>query len=185
MEEDSNKNVISQRNKLINNIIQLYYYYNFINQKLNEKTYCEFDSHNYCLVNSEWMKILKNIYHYELIVDEFNSNNEIKNLFNKNKYNNNFDLKELNDIEEIIKKISPNTLTKFNFNNVNEIKNFIHEPDFIIVPNDVYTNLFVLNKFEIINKKVLELFINENIHFNDRIFTNCFSVDNYIKSIYF
>ena len=180
MEEDSNKNVISQRNKLINNIIQLYYYYNFINQKLNEKTYCEFDSHNYCLVNSEWMKILKNIYHYELIVDEFNSNNEIKNLFNKNKYNNNFDLKELNDIEEIIKKISPNTLTKFNFNNVNEIKNFIHEPDFITIQNNEYKNLLVLNKFEIINKKVLELFINENIHYNDSIFTNCFSVDNYI-----
>ena len=112
----SNEILLFQREELIN-IIQLVNYYNFINKKINEKIPFKLDSFDYCLVNSKWMEYLKNFYNFELINHEFNLNNEINHLIAKNNKAYKFHLIKLEDIKEIITKISKNVLEKINLNN--------------------------------------------------------------------
>ena len=162
------------RNKFINNydikkelinMIQLFIYYNYINSKLEEKnSSIELSSDNYCLVNSNWMNNVKSYYRYELIRNALNSNKEIRNIIDNNKDKYYLYLKELKTIYEIIKKIPNNTLDELNLKIQNkEFKSEINfYPDFIPIKNSQFANLFSFDNFEILNKEIIKLFLNEN-----------------------
>ena len=110
----------------------------FINSKLEENnSLITLNSNDYCLVNSKWMNNVKYFYKYELIRKALNSNKEIKSIIDNNKDKHYFNLKELNKIYEIIKKIPYNTLDELNLKIQNkEFKSEINfYPDFIPIKN--------------------------------------------------
>ena len=181
---NSNKSILSNRDYLTN-IIQLYFYYNFIHYQLNSKIPIKLDSIDYCLVNSNWMNKLKTFHNFELIIREFNINNEIRDILSKKKYTSVYHLRELEGINDIIKRISPNLLINFNLNKEKAfISNLNFPPDISFIPNNEIQELLVFNNFEIMNKGVLKLFknIHSNIDSSIKInyFSECFIVDHNI-----
>ena len=119
------------------------------------------------------MNNLKNYYNYELVKNILNSNEKIKNIFDKNKDNNkNFNLKELKEIYEIIKKIPNNILEEINSKiKDNDFKNKINfAPDFIQVKNNEIPDLSVIDNFEILNREIVKIIKKENNNIKEIVY---------------
>ena len=82
------------------------------------------------------MNNLKTFYNFELINNEFKLNIEIKDFIDKKNDIYNFHLRELKDINEIIRKISPITLKIFYLNNKQYKSDINFPPDIIFFPNN-------------------------------------------------
>ena len=90
-------------NELIN-LIKLYHYYEFINNKVSDNSYSELNEYDYYLVNSQWMNQIKTFYNYELIKQKLNSNYEVKSILNENNnYNSSFVPLKLKNIYKKLK----------------------------------------------------------------------------------
>ena len=161
------------------NMIQLFSYYNFINNKINQKADLKLENSDYFLVNSQWIDYIKNIYNYEEICKEINSKKELNNINDDN--NDKYNFKKLRYIYEIFKKFSPNSFAKINQIkdqkvSVDEIINL--HPDIIQIENSEKGSINLYNNFEIINKKIINLFRKENI--TEKNFSECFIKEDYI-----
>ena len=183
-----NENLLSKKfienydiKKELINMIQLLYYYEYINNELEKKNNSTklFD---YCLVNKEWMNNIKNFYDYDLLSKLLKSNKEIKNFLYNSKNQYYYNLKGLKTIYEFIKKMPPDILKEFYLKNKEKTTTYEinFAPNFIQVKNNKIPDLKALDNFEIINKKVVELLKDKNTKIDEIKYSECFIIDNYI-----
>ena len=171
-------------NELIN-IVHLVDYYNFFNNNINNNTHNnnnEISNNDYYIISSRFLTEIKKANKFFEIKEEINL---IKDkAFINNKYND-YKLRSKKEIYSIIKNFSSNFIQDFknNLKNIQEETEndiIIIEPDLICYNyDDSKENINLYNDFEIIHKKVLELFYNGNI-INQTYFSKCIIVDSYI-----
>ena len=167
------------------NMVHLVDYYNFFNNIINNNTHNnnnEIRNNDYYIISSRFLPEIKKNNKFFEIKEEINL---IKDkAFRNNKYND-YKLRSKKEIYSIIKNFSSNFIQDFK----NNLKNIQEETenDIIIIDPDIICynyddskeNINIYNDFEIIHKKVLELFYNRNI-VNQSYFSECIIVDAYI-----
>ena len=119
------------------NMIHLFNYYHYINNKINNiNLSIELSSNEYYLVSEEWIKEIRNIYNYERINKELISKAEVQKLLFEDKNNNDFKIKNKKSTYSFIKYLSFDFIKEINYNyeKVNNINEFIHSiPNVIII----------------------------------------------------
>ena len=177
-------------NEILINLIKLYIYYIVLNQKITKNTNEDnkLPSDEYYLVNENWLKDYKVTYNFDKINEELNNNQNAQKIINDYiiKNNNYKEPINLKNIFLIINELSPSINIEINHKNNNEKKN-INDNNFIpnIINLNYYDNLSQLklaslkafNNFEILNKKIIELFSYEKFESN---YSKCYIIDNYI-----
>ena len=170
-------------NELIN-MVHLVDYYNFFNNNINNSTHNNIDeisNNDYCIISSRFLPEIKKNNKFFEIKEEINL---IKDKAFINKKYNDYKLRNKKEIYSIIKNFSSNFIQDFknNLKNIQEKteNDIIIDPDIICYNyDDSKENIIIYNDFEIIHKKVLELFYNGNI-INQEYFSKCIIVDTYI-----
>jgi len=168
------------------NMAHLIDYYNFFNNNIYNNTHNNnngVSNNDYYLVASTFFPEIKKSYKFFEIKEKIKSIKE--KTFRNNNYND-YKLRSKKETYWIIKNFSPNFIQEFKDNLKNqkqeEIGNeiIIIEPDLICINfDDEKQNIQIYNDFEIIHKKVFELFYNENI-INQSYFSECIIAESYI-----
>ena len=161
-------------------MIHLYSYYYFINTIINNSdniNHIELSPNDYFIVNSNWIKQIKEIYSFDFISNILKSNKDIEKIINKNQDKREFKLMKLKDIYEILKKISSDNYEKINIKNDKE---FLDSNNYIVdvcqIKKNEQENFYIYKNFQIIHKNIIELF-KITINNKEKKFSNIFIND--------
>ena len=160
-------------NEALKNILSLHFYYKKINNKLNSNNNNDINFEKYYLINNKVLNDIKIECDYKQLKDDIENNN-----ININSYEN-FSIK---DIYSLIQKLPINSISKYMNIKLNKSK-FTNEQ---IIPLMISLNYYdytknnnnlvmILDNFEIIDKKILELFFKNYVE-ND-ILVECFFIN--------
>ena len=170
----------------LKNVILLFNYFNYLNNITNDwnnihTNKIKLEEYDYCLVNKKWVQRFKETFRYENISTEINSGKDIENIIKEN----NGDNFESNDkkIFSILNKLNVNNYLDYNNDLKNkklEGENYDFSPDLTstgyIDSRNIQHQIFVLNEFEILPKKLIEKYV-EHI---GKTFSSCYIMNSYI-----
>ena len=174
----------------LKNIIQLFNYYTFLNNKLQNwkgnKNKIYLSSNEYCLVNKKWVQRFKNTFKYENFSSEINAGRETQNIIDYNDKDN-FLFTDKN-IYTTLKSFNVNTLIKYN-KEFKEIK-LESDVDYILGMENITYIDGMLNQnmvqlvgfykdFEILPKNIINKYIDDFNQVGN--FTDCIIIDSFIS----
>ena len=174
-DDDEKNNYINY--KILNANISLYLFYEQIKEKLKANN--NINPEKYYLISEKFLTEIKNQSKYNLLKEDLKKDKiDINNCFNENKDFNNI-------TKSFLKKCSSNTVQKYsNIKlNIEYENNLIKEIDYISLDYYDYKekkniSIIVYNNFGIIDKKIIELFIEKEYDKNKLV--ECFFNSGYI-----
>ena len=154
----------------LKNVIQLFNYYTFLNNKVQNENnsyhnHVILSSREYCLVKKSWIENFKECFSYNNITSEISSGKEIINIIQNNKQDNSESTDK--NIFTTLKGLNNNMYLNFNSDLRNKaFQNFDLEPTLVstgyIDSSKIQQQFFIPNDFEIMPKKFIEKYKGEN-----------------------
>ena len=169
----------------LKNIIQLFNYYTFLNNKVknennNYHKEVTLSPREYCLVNKSWIEKFKEYFCYNNITSEISSGKEIENILQNNKRDNP-DSTDKN-IFTTLKGLNNDIYLKFNLDLKDKVfQNYELEPTLVttgyVDSGNNQHQFYIPNNFEIMPKQFIEKYKGENNQIDQQNFSEIQIID--------